>query len=67
MDLSGGFGDSILSGMMPVLIVVVGRYFLKLSGIRYVPGGWFTLGLVFIFYIGTFLFELLFQTGFLNF
>jgi tyrosine-specific transport protein len=39
LDISGGYGDTILSGMIPVMMVWRGRYKKKLTGTFTVPGG----------------------------
>lgn len=38
LDLSGGYGDSLLNGIMPALMVWVGRYRLGMGGPFRVPG-----------------------------
>lgn len=65
LEISGGFGDSILNGLIPVLMVWIGRYHLHLgkeSRFR-VPGGKPLLGAVFIFFLCTLMLEILLQTG----
>lgn len=62
LDTSGGFGDSILNGMIPVLMVWVGRYKLGYSGFR-VPGGKLLLVLVFAFFAFTLILEFLAHFG----
>lgn len=58
MDTSGGIGDAIVNGMMPVMMVWVLRYRLR----QYAPyrwfGGKFLLALVFLFYLMAFYVEL---------
>lgn len=39
LDLSGGYGDTILSGLIPVTLVWAGRYYKKLQGDYTAPGG----------------------------
>lgn len=39
LDISGGIGDAILTGLMPALMVWVGRYRGKLTSSNRVPGG----------------------------
>jgi tyrosine-specific transport protein len=39
LDLSGGFGDTILSGLIPIGMVWVGRYRKNLEGVTKTPGG----------------------------
>ena len=46
MDISGGFGDTILNGIIPVLMVWRGRYYLGYSNHFRTPGGKIILILV---------------------
>lgn len=39
LDISGGFGDALLSGLIPVAIVWIGRYRKNLTGDYQAPGG----------------------------
>ena len=39
LDISGGFGDAILNGLIPVLLVWSGRYILNLERGFRIPGG----------------------------
>lgn len=50
MDTSGGFGDAILNGMIPVLMVWVGRYKLGYSKEYAFPGGKVVLAIIFAFF-----------------
>jgi tyrosine-specific transport protein len=52
LDTSGGFGDAILNGILPVLMVFVGRYWMKQKGEFTFPGGKWSLGVIILFYIG---------------
>lgn len=65
LEISGGFGDSILNGLIPVLMVWIGRYHLGLGkGSHFrMPGGKVLLGIVFIFFLCTLALEILLQTG----
>lgn len=65
LEISGGFGDSILNGLIPVLMVWIGRYHLKLSeGSHFrLPGGKVLLAFVFVFFLCTLFLEVLLQTG----
>lgn len=65
LETTGGFGDSILNGLIPVLMVWLGRYYLKLGqeGSFKVPGGKFLLAVIFLFFLFTLLLEILVQTG----
>lgn len=59
LDTSGGFGDSVLNGIIPVLMVWIGRYRLGYKGPFEVPGGKGLLGCVFVFFAGTLVIEIL--------
>lgn len=59
LDTTGGFGDAILNGIMPILMVWIGRYFLLKGKTRFqVPGGKWLLSSAFIFYLGAVILEL---------
>ncbi|MCH9611719.1 MAG: Tyrosine-specific transport protein [Chlamydiia bacterium] len=49
LEISGGFGDAIISGMLPVLMVASGRYYYKKSDKGRVFGGVVLLGALFLF------------------
>lgn len=51
LDSSGGFGDTILNGMIPVLMVWMGRYRLGYKGVQQIPGGKPALAIVFAFFV----------------
>lgn len=63
LETSGGFGDSILNGIMPVLMVWMGRYVYKFPDDHRTWGGKPLLILVFLFFLGTLILEILVQTG----
>lgn len=63
LDTSGGFGDSILNGIMPVLMVWIGRYYLGFPNENRTPGGKPLLALVFFFFVGSLVLEFLVHTG----
>ena len=65
LEISGGFGDSILNGLMPVLMVWIGRYHLKIGeGAPFrLPGGKILLTCIFIFFLFTLFLEIRLQTG----
>lgn len=65
LETSGGFGDSILNGLIPVLMVWLGRYYLNMSkeGHFTVPGGKPLLVAVFIFFLCALFLEILVQAG----
>lgn len=51
LDISGGYGDTILSGLIPIAMVWIGRYRKKLTGEFRVPGGKIGLALAAVFYL----------------
>jgi tyrosine-specific transport protein len=66
MDISGGFGDTILNGIMPIFMVWILRYRQKLGHSYQVSGGKFALLAVLAFYSFVLLLELLKQLGLVN-
>lgn len=60
---TGGFGDSILNGIIPVLMVWVGRYRLSLIGSFRVPGGKILLVFIGAFFLLTLSLEFLAHFG----
>lgn len=63
LDTSGGFGDSILNGLMPVLMVWIGRYILKFPDEHRTPGGKLLLILVAVFFASALILEVLVHSG----
>lgn len=63
LDTSGGFGDTILNGMMPVLMVWIGRYIYHFPDEHRTPGGKPLLVIVFLFFVSAFILETLIHTG----
>jgi tyrosine-specific transport protein len=51
LDTSGGFGDAILNGIMPVMMVWIGRYVRQYEAVPLVPGGRLTLVAIVLFYL----------------
>jgi tyrosine-specific transport protein len=49
IGFAGGYGEAILNGIFPILMVWVGRYYLKLSSPYQLAGGRFTLGALMLF------------------
>lgn len=64
LDTTGGFGDSILNGIIPVLMVWIGRYHLKFPDENRVPGGKPLLVIVFVFFCASLILEALVHSGF---
>lgn len=63
LDTSGGFGDSILNGIMPVIMVWVGRYIYKFPDEHRTFGGKSLLVLVLAFFLFSLILETLIHTG----
>lgn len=57
LDISGGFGDTILSGLIPIALVWAGRYRKKIAGSYTVPGGKTALILAACFFFGVLLLQ----------
>lgn len=63
LESTGGYGDSILNGMIPVLMVWIGRYKLGYQGSFKVGGGKPFLIAVFCFFLFAFIIQVLIHTG----
>lgn len=63
LDISGGLGDSILNGIIPILMVWSGLYWVKYAGAKPFFGGRALLLVALLFFIFTLLVEMLIQTG----
>ncbi len=63
LDSTGGYGDTILNGLIPVSMVWVGRYRLNYQGPVLVPGGKVILGMIFVFFAFVLGMEVLAHTG----
>ena len=48
LDITGGLGDSLLNGVIPVLMVWIGRYYVGYESEIKVPGGRFSLIILFL-------------------
>ena len=46
LEIAGGFGEAILNGLLPVMMVWVGRYHMNLSSEVSLPGGRWSLSLI---------------------
>ena len=64
MDVSGGFGDTILNGLIPVLMLWIGRYKLGFKSENPLPIGKIFLSLVFLFYLGAIALEVADRFGY---
>lgn len=63
MESSGGFGDSVLNGLIPVMMVWVGRYRLGYVGTFKLPGGKPLLAFIFCFFLFALILEFLVHFG----
>lgn len=66
LDSSGGYGDTILNGMIPILMVWKGRYKLGYQNGFRLPGGKLLLGAVFLFFLFCLTLEILVHMGYLS-
>lgn len=66
LEFSGGYGDSILNGIMPVLMVWIGRYKLGYFQGTRVPGGKILLFLVLCFFTFALALQILSHAGLLK-
>jgi tyrosine-specific transport protein len=63
LDTSGGFGDSILNGIFPILMVWIGRYVMKKHKTAFQGLSKYLLIVMLVFYVGTLLLEVFMHTG----
>ncbi|MBS0634921.1 MAG: amino acid transporter [Verrucomicrobia bacterium] len=64
LDASGGFGDSILNGLIPIAMIWLGRYHYKLEQAGFVaPKARWLLAAALLFYLGALGIEVLTHTG----
>jgi tyrosine-specific transport protein len=64
LDASGGFGDTILNGLIPITMVWIGRYILKKESPEGVSfGGKKELVFLFLFYLTALFVEIFMRTG----
>lgn len=66
LDSSGGYGDTILNGLIPVLMVWIGRYRMGYENGFRLPGGKILLGSVFLFFLCCLILEILVHAGYLS-
>ena len=66
MDASGGFGDTILNGIIPVMIVWIGRYHMNLPNYMGWLGSRPFLVLVCLFFALSLGVEILIHLGFIS-
>jgi len=62
METTGGIGDSILNGMMPVMMVWIGRYYMGYKGEHQVGGGKPMLSAIFLFFLAAFVIQIIAYT-----
>jgi tyrosine-specific transport protein len=65
LEATGGYGDTILNGLIPVMLVWAGRYYEKLA---INPPAWYerrrVLSCIFLFFLGVVILKLLLDLGF---
>ncbi len=66
LDTSGGYGDTILNGIMPALMLWIGRYRLGLKSVLPTPGGKTLIVAVGLFFLCAFLMEIGMHSGFVR-
>jgi tyrosine-specific transport protein len=66
LDSSGGYGDAILTGLIPVLMVWIGRYRMGYQNGFRLPGGKLLLGAVFLFFLFCLILEVLVHMGYIS-
>lgn len=66
LDISGGYGDTILNGIIPVLMVWIGRYRLGYQKPRCLPGGKPFLVVILLFFVFSLGLEILAHTGLIS-
>ncbi|HEX2582722.1 MAG TPA: aromatic amino acid transport family protein [Chlamydiales bacterium] len=59
LGFAGGFGEAFLNGLIPVLLVWVGRYIRKMGGQEQIPGGRLLLAILLLLSLSVAVFELL--------
>ncbi len=66
LDSSGGYGDTILNGLIPVLMDWIGRSRMGYQNGFRTPGGKLLLAIVFLFFLFCLILEILVHTGYLS-
>jgi tyrosine-specific transport protein len=66
MEATGGFGDTLLNGIIPVMMVWIGRYAMKYNNTRIMPGGKPMLIGVFSFFFISLVISIISQAGLLT-
>ena len=66
LDSSGGYGDTILNGLIPITMVWIGRYRMGYQNGFRLPGGKLLLAIIFLFFLGCLALEILVHTGYLS-
>lgn len=65
LDTTGGFGDTILNGMIPILMIWIGRYKMHYTGPKFLMGGRVVLTVLFVFYLAALILSTTVQMGFI--
>lgn len=63
LDATGGYGDTILNGLIPVAMLWIGRYRLGYRNNTLFPGGKFLLVIIFCFFFSALMMEILAHSG----
>lgn len=58
LNFAGGFGSALLLGVLPILMVIAGRYVHRFPGTPLVPGGLWTLSIMLLFVLAEVIYEL---------
>lgn len=66
LDSTGGYGDAILNGIIPVMMVWRGRYYFKKEGSQKLPGGKLSLVALFVFAVFVVILETLIRINYFN-
>lgn len=66
LDSSGGYGDTILNGLIPILMIWIGRYRMGYQNGFRIPGGKVLLSVVFLFFLFCLILEILVHSGYLS-
>lgn len=60
IGFAGGFGEAFLNGILPIMLVWVGRYRHKLNGERQLPGNKWLLGTLFVYAVAVMVIQIIF-------
>jgi tyrosine-specific transport protein len=60
LGFAGGFGEAFLNGLVPVMLVWVGRYVRQIGGREQIPGGRLVLAILFVLSLSVAVLEIIF-------